>query len=683
MSLAGGNDFLAHNRGSGTLTDAQFRALYNSNATNDYGDGRHGVADLDGTLTVPWASLAGSTYTMVQDCLATRLRVRNGITLIARGFHVRANVEIYVELTGKIHWDGAAAAGAVAGAAYGAGGTLNANLAGGAGGAATVNGTAGTGNTLAELPNNNVFVGGAGGAGSGGTTGGVGGAQTSVAVTRGHVVSNEDVYFSTTISGDQGGTGGGGGGGGPAAAGGGGGASGGVGSIAAPSIVNLNPDGITADGGAGAAGVGAGAGGGGGGGGGVIRYRGLLTGYLPHCYAGASGAAGDATGFPGKGGFSGRVRYMGPTSVASYRVDLTAAECAAAITAGGVLDVSGSALADGGSGINTGAAISSQGGGGFWLWRATTAGGVVSGLRYDATNNRLDLVVRGVLELSTAALAPAPAAPTMQNFRTGDTLHYRFWFDPAGGARSMGIRFAVGGGMGNDTTGVGSGAALAALTAATAIGTSATVWAPTVTYLSGSTAANVAARVLVLGHSMSAPRVLRRSLATHLGRLGVVGPIVSLAQVNDTAAGQMTDYQGSASFGAAAVTDVVIGPLMANNILGGQNAATATAEMQALIDNIAANNASARIWLVDEFPIHGGLTEAQQAIWVTIRQNYAGTGPNPITGVSAGRKITSHVATVGDANFVLRMRDDSTDNLHPDDIAVGIEAQALVTAGLA
>lgn len=53
-----------------------------------FGDGSDGSAPLDGSTSVGWASLAGSTYTMTADCWTTSLTINNGVTLLTAGWRI-------------------------------------------------------------------------------------------------------------------------------------------------------------------------------------------------------------------------------------------------------------------------------------------------------------------------------------------------------------------------------------------------------------------------------------------------------------------------------------------------------------------------------------------------------------------------------------------------------------------
>lgn len=129
-------------------------------AAGTYGPGTDGVATLDGTATVAWATLAGSTYTMSRDCWCGTLTVNSGVTLVTNGWRVFVAGTFTINSGGIVGIAGGSAAGTVAGAAN-AQNILNAGIAGAA--SAVGAGTASTTSTVGS--------GGAGGLGSSGAGG--------------------------------------------------------------------------------------------------------------------------------------------------------------------------------------------------------------------------------------------------------------------------------------------------------------------------------------------------------------------------------------------------------------------------------------------------------------------------------------------------------------------------------
>jgi hypothetical protein len=227
------------------------------------GDGSDGNVTLDGSVTVPWATKAGSVYTMTRDALLTNLVINNTVTLTTAGFRVFCQATI--SNIGTINNNGAAAAGSAGGAGSSSGSTRG-GTTGGAGGT----GVSGAGGNATALTSPGAGAGGNGGAGTSGAAG-TGGtvsnaAQTSIYRSMPGQCTGQIAAASFNYAG---GTGGGGGGSDAGShAGGGGGGGGGMIMLIAQQVINTGT--ISATGGAGAAASLANAGGGGGGGGGVI-----------------------------------------------------------------------------------------------------------------------------------------------------------------------------------------------------------------------------------------------------------------------------------------------------------------------------------------------------------------------------------------------------------------------------
>lgn len=642
-------------------------------------DGRDGDADLDGVNQVPWATLSGSTYTAIRLPLPNNCRVRGIATLNMAGFAgpwCRGALD--VELLGVIHDDGANAVGQTGGVLRAAG-TFAATTAGGTGGNAAANGGVATNSTV-EGPTAGRFAGTAGGAGAA-TTGGVPATATALGVTRGVTHGMLIGAGGTNLSqlgtnAYTSGSGGNGGGGGAAAAGGGGGAPGGQLHFCARTVNNLGR--ISANGGNGAAGAGAGAGGGTGGSGGrVYYYAGTYTGNLPEVNAGGGGAPGDATAFYGHGGMQGELICLNPQTTLGARYTLTASQRTAAIVAG-ILDVSGSCTVGSDCGISTGVASTGTGGGDILLFEGTSVDGAIK-LRFNATNFRLDLYVRGVVVLSTAALNAAAAGPTFHPFKAGDRIDWRIWYDPAGGARSMGIRWFVNHCGGLDTTGAGSGSALAAMTLAYSYGAGAAASS----YIAQSRAADVVGKVCVLGDSITAPRqasigIDGMSIGSRFG-LATSIPIVSLAKSGGKIPDQTVVWQGSTMRGAAGLAAVVI-TLGHNDVGNGDSVATMAGNLNTLTADIRAQNPAAKIIICKLTPALSALTLATQAAWTGLNTAIGGGGGTPVTNTDA--VVSSHQAVMGDVNLSLKMRCDANDFTHPNFTGRSAHATA-AAAGLA
>jgi hypothetical protein len=186
-----------------------------------FGDGSDGTATLDGTATVAWASLAGSTYTMSRSAHLTGLTVNSGITLKPVGWAIYCRG--IVTNNGTISADGVSASVGTAGGSSG-----SAYYFGGRGG--------GTGTTGAGAAGSGASVGvGAAGIGGVGSSGAAGAAGTvintstqffklPIMIFMGYVPQSYNANTSAISGGPGGGSGGGdgtnvggggGGGGGP------------------------------------------------------------------------------------------------------------------------------------------------------------------------------------------------------------------------------------------------------------------------------------------------------------------------------------------------------------------------------------------------------------------------------------------------------------------------------------
>jgi len=327
--------------------------------------------------------------------------------------------------------------------------------------------------------------------------------------------------------------------------------------------------------------------------------------------------------------------------------------------------------------VNTG-----TGGGGFSVFEMSTPDGEIS-LRFDASNYRLNLTVRGVVVLSTAdPNATSSAGPCMQPFVAGDTIDWRIWYDPAGGARSMGIRWFVNRCGGYDEIGVASGSSLAAATSGSALSSNTTAgsWGPAPSYILATRSTAVIANVVIMGDSICAVR------KNSIGWDGVaVGSrcswstqvCFSLALQGTTLSDQLASWQAYPGRGNAAIAAVIF-QLGHNDINAGDSAATVTTRAQAIVTDVAAQNPSAKIIISKLSPSYSVWTAAQRAIWDTVQDNFAGTGGTPVTGVHA--RATLHVATMGDANKVLRERAEANDFTHPNFWGRSLNARSIRTA---
>jgi len=317
-----------------------------------FGDGSDGSAVLDGINTFPWASLSGSTYTIIRQQNLINLTINSGITVIPNGYILIGTGTLSnagtIDQSGKAGANGNAVSGASGGLPAG----VNVNgisatdlLDAGTGqnGEPQGTGTGGNGDSQQDTTFYPPYGGTSGTGGNGGTgtagSGGTGGTP---------ILSSNQYYFKRvtshfigqgtsqvsagsvyTIGCGNGGASGAGGAGDGVNNGGGGGAGGGGGGVFAAffnSIINSGT--ITVNGGAGGNGESPGAGNCGGGGGGAGGDAGMIY-LLANAFSGggtysAVGGAGGAkgnlsgTGTDGTAGTSGAagvvLKYNGTTN---------------------------------------------------------------------------------------------------------------------------------------------------------------------------------------------------------------------------------------------------------------------------------------------------------------------------------------------------------------------------------
>lgn len=251
-----------------------------------YGDGHDGAAVLDGVNTFPWASLSGSTYTLLRDIYLTTLQVNVSIILVTASYRIFCNTSLTND--GTIHNNGANAPSNIAGA----GNPDGFYLVGNAGGGGVASGAAANAGADGSGGGNGSILGGFGGRGAAGwvsaithlpgeginsTVGNVfptlanGGINLRTRLET--FINKYNNPLSTSLIQMMGGTGGGGGSKsavGTSCASGGGGGAGGLALLCALLITNTGTISCNGGNGANATGTGANAGGGGGGGGGVL-----------------------------------------------------------------------------------------------------------------------------------------------------------------------------------------------------------------------------------------------------------------------------------------------------------------------------------------------------------------------------------------------------------------------------
>jgi len=266
------------------------------------GDGTDGSATLDGSTTLPWATLNGGVYTMTRDALTTALTIQSGITLVCAGYRIFCQGT--VTNSGTISANGNNATSFTGGGAS-TPRSLGTGRTGGAGntGAGSTGGQGGFG----------VGNGGGGGNGTGANTGGasvspLSGLNWVLRDVQG--IATGTISYASTPQAIAGGSGGSGGGGDGTNRGGGGGSGGSLIAVLARSFTNNGS--LTAVGGNGFTPTAGNCGGGGGGGGGgifVFTINPAANSGTTNV-AGGSGGSGVGSGTAGANGTSGTVLFV-------------------------------------------------------------------------------------------------------------------------------------------------------------------------------------------------------------------------------------------------------------------------------------------------------------------------------------------------------------------------------------
>lgn len=330
-----------------------------------------------------------------------------------------------------------------------------------------------------------------------------------------------------------------------------------------------------------------------------------------------------------------------------------------------------------GSGFDWSASIawgqSMESGGGAYLFQGSSAAGETS-IGYDWTNNTIIFKSEGVDLVTTTSLGLNPSAPTMQNAQFGDRIDIRAIDTRAGGVRSVVLRVGVNGCFGADTIAVNAGTAFTPLAAAVSMGMTPSSFAPVNNYVAAPANANVLARGVVIGDSICAPRGTVSAIGASLGRLGARGPIASLAQGGATAVMQLATWQAS-QYRTANVPWIYI-QIGVNDIVGGANATTVLARIQAIVDDAATNSPLSNIIVGTITPARFYLTPAQYPIWQAINAGILGGGGTPITGADA---IVNNSTLLGDASNCL-LYHDATDALHTTEVGRYYNCVPIATA---
>ena len=324
------------------VTETGFPTSFKSSASF-FGNGSDGTATLNGSNTVAWATLGGSTYTMTADVMLVDLTINVGIILEKAGHILIGKGTLTNNGTiqnnggnGGNGGDGAnGSSGGIAGTAGTAaiGSTLKAGTAGVAGGVgAAFNGSSITGGTVGLSVTSIGSNGVGGGTGGGAANGSSGGTNTSetlqilsgliypLTISAGTTTLYNHAYPNASVNGQTlsvsagGGSGGGGVQGTNSSAGGGGGGSGATGGIVViifQTILNSATGIIRANGGNGgtgghgsSAGTACGGGGGAGGNGGniIMVYSSLTDNGTIQANGGSFGAGGTGLGGGTTGG---------------------------------------------------------------------------------------------------------------------------------------------------------------------------------------------------------------------------------------------------------------------------------------------------------------------------------------------------------------------------------------------
>jgi hypothetical protein len=267
-----------------------------------FGTGADGAVTLDGSTTYNgFSSLAGSTYTLTRDVMATNLTVNSTVTLKTGSFRIFCQGTF--TNNGTVTNAGNSASGATNGGAL-ASASFERGQAGGGGGT----GVSGAGGNGTSAPMGTAA--GAGGAGTSGSAGSAGSINVSDTVAQNNVLASPYAalagvcgYLGATQVVGFGAGGGGGGSDASSNSGGGGGGGGGIIGIFAWAIVNNST--ITVAGGNGANGVAGNAGGGGGGSGGAILGYSLSAWTAGTMTISGGNAGNKATGGTGSNGNAG------------------------------------------------------------------------------------------------------------------------------------------------------------------------------------------------------------------------------------------------------------------------------------------------------------------------------------------------------------------------------------------
>lgn len=124
--------------------------------------------------------------------------------------------------------------------------------------------------------------------------------------------------------------------------------------------------------------------------------------------------------------------------------------------------------------------------------------------------------------------------------------------------------------------------------------------------------------------------------------------IGNITKQSETMVLQLAKWQACPWRGDTNVRAVVIGHTV-NDSNNGTTAAAQSATAQSLINDIAAQNPTAKIIMLAPEPCDtwAGMTAGDQAIWIDVYKNVRGDGPNPLTGLTVANTAISDSENTG------------------------------------
>jgi hypothetical protein len=301
------------------------------------------------------------------------------------------------------------------------------------------------------------------------------------------------------------------------------------------------------------------------------------------------------------------------------------------------------------------------------------------------------LKVRGVAVLDNTPQLEGVAANL--GWRAGDDVKWRTWYRPSIG--QAGIRIWVNGVQGRDITTTTTGGALAAPTSAVAFADTftahgladvPTAFTPEFVLVGDSTSASWVENgigdgcVMTLAHKLYT--VIQRATRPGIGTIAVQGA---------TAEDQLTSWLASAWRHQTGIKAFLVQVGINNLGLYGQDAPTAAGHIQSLVNQLRADQPSAKIviaemipirgWTVATWPTDGG---AHFATWQAINADIMGTGANPITGVDVRLSASESLLDDGTGDMIAAYK--FGDGIHQNnlarDLVGGVYRTTLQTLGV-